>query len=239
MELEHSHTPAAIAARLGAGPRVSYLRDVIYGGIDGTVTTFAVVAGAVGASLEARVVIILGVANLVADGFSMAAANYSGTKAEIEDTRRLRAMEERHVATDPEGERAEIREIFRGKGFEGADLEAIVTLITKRREVWIDTMLAEEFGRGGAVPSPMRAGLATFAAFVICGAIPLAPFVLGLPSAAETATALTAAVFFAIGSARSRWSTRSWLRCGAETLAIGIAAAGAAYAVGRVLEGLV
>lgn len=239
MELEHSHTPAAIAARLGAGPRISYLRDFIYGGIDGTVTTFAVVAGALGANLDARIVIILGLANLVADGFSMASANYSGTRAEIDDTNRLRAMEERHIENDPEGERAEIREIFRSKGYTDADLDAIVALITKRREVWIDTMMAEEFGRGGAATSPARAALATFAAFVVCGAVPLAPFVLALPEAPAIATVLTAAVFFAIGSARSRWSTRSWLRCGLETLAIGLAAASAAYVVGRVLEGLV
>lgn len=239
MELEHSHTPAAIAARLGAGPRVSYLRDFIYGGIDGTVTTFAVVAGAVGASLEARIVIILGLANLVADGFSMAAANYSGTRAEIDDTSRLRAMEERHVAENPVGERAEIREIFRAKGYEGADLDAIVRLITGRRDVWIDIMLAEEFGRGGTAGSPLRAAFATFVAFVACGAVPLAPYILGVAAAAEIATALTAAVFFAIGSARSRWSTRGWLRCGAETLGIGLAAASAAYVVGRLLEGLV
>ncbi|MGH8978267.1 MAG: VIT1/CCC1 transporter family protein, partial [Acidimicrobiia bacterium] len=67
-----SHTPEAIAARLRIGPRRSYLRDLVYGAIDGTVTTFAVVAGVRGASLEATILVILGIANLVADGFSMA-----------------------------------------------------------------------------------------------------------------------------------------------------------------------
>ncbi|MGV1015589.1 MAG: VIT1/CCC1 transporter family protein, partial [Methyloceanibacter sp.] len=72
--LEHGHHPREIAKRLKTGPKASYLRDWVYGGIDGTVTTFAIMAGVVGASLSAGVVLILGVANLLADGFSMAAA---------------------------------------------------------------------------------------------------------------------------------------------------------------------
>jgi VIT1/CCC1 family predicted Fe2+/Mn2+ transporter len=110
--LEHGHHPHEIAKRLELGPRISYLRDWVYGGIDGTVTTFAVVAGVTGASLSTKALLILGVANLLADGFSMAAANYSGTKAEIEEYEHVRNMEERHVAITPEGEREEVRQIF-------------------------------------------------------------------------------------------------------------------------------
>ena len=100
-KLEHEHTPRAIAERLAKGPKVNYLRDWVYGGIDGTVTTFAVVAGVVGANLSSSVVIILGLANLLADGFSMAAANYSGTKAEIDDYQRIRLMEEPQSGIGP------------------------------------------------------------------------------------------------------------------------------------------
>ena len=79
-QLEHGHAPAEIRARLSSRPRESYLRDWVYGGIDGAVTTFAVVAGVAGANLSPHIALILGFANLVADGFSMAVANYSGTK---------------------------------------------------------------------------------------------------------------------------------------------------------------
>ncbi|WP_420392524.1 VIT1/CCC1 transporter family protein [Acuticoccus sp.] len=236
MRLEHSHSPEAIRHRLAHGPKVSYLKDVIYGGIDGTITTFAIVAGAIGADLPTRIVIILGIANIVADGLSMAAANYSGTKAEVEDYRRLRAMEERHIRADPSGERAEVREIYRNKGYRGSDLDDIVGLLTQRREVWIDTMLAEEFGRSSVIASPLKAALATFAAFVACGAVPLLPFLVGMPAAATSATLLTALTFFAIGSAKSRWSTRHFFWSGLETAAVGLAAAGAAFAIGHVLE---
>jgi hypothetical protein len=79
--LEYSHTRQAIHDRLGQGPHISYLRDWIYGGIDGTVTTFAIVAGIFGANLSVSVLLILGLANLLADGFAMAASNYTGTKS--------------------------------------------------------------------------------------------------------------------------------------------------------------
>ena len=92
-ELEHSHTKEEIRARLARDPGISYLRDWIYGGIDGVVTTFAVVASVVGADLSSKVVLILGLANLVADGFAMAAGNYSGTQAERDDYNRLLAVE--------------------------------------------------------------------------------------------------------------------------------------------------
>lgn len=239
MDLEHDHSAAGIRKRLADGPKVNYLRDWVYGGIDGAITTFAIVAGATGAELSTRVVLILGLANLIADGFSMAAANFSGTRAEIEDYDRLRAMEERHIQLFPEGEREEIRQIYRGKGFRGSRLEALVNLLTSRRETWVDTMMTEEHGLALVKRSPSTAALSTFAAFVVCGAVPLVPFVLGLPDSAVTASAMTAIVFFGIGSFKSIWSTYSWWRSGSETLIIGMAAALLAYIVGHLLETVV
>lgn len=239
MRLEHDHSREAIAARLADGPRVSYLRDWIYGGIDGAVTTFAIVAGSVGANLSARVILILGVANLLADGFSMAAANYSGTKAEHDDYRRLKAMEERHIDAEPDGEEEEIRQIFQAKGYRGPELEQLTSLITSRRKVWVETMLAEEHGVSGTLHDPARAALATFSAFVLCGAVPLVPFVAGLDASAPAAAIATGAVFFAIGSAKSIWSTQSWLRSGLETVMIGMGAAGLAWLAGYLLERII
>lgn len=229
-KLEHGHSPEEIRARLAAGPRSSYLRDWIYGGIDGAVTTFAIVAGAVGAQVSVDIVLILGVANLVADGFSMAAGNYSGTKAEVEDYRRLRAMERRHVRLDPDGEREEIRQIFRAKGLEGEQLELVVETITSNETAWIGTMLAEEHGLAATPRSPTKAAWATFGAFFLCGLVPLLPYLFG-GGLTESAVA-TGLVFFAIGSAKSHWSLSSWWRSGLETLAIGMGAALLAYGIG-------
>ncbi|AXS40311.1 VIT1/CCC1 transporter family protein [Breoghania sp. L-A4] len=239
MKLEHEHTRDAIARRIRKGPQVNYLRDWVYGGIDGAVTTFAIVAGVIGADLSAGVILVLGLANLLADGFSMAAANYSGTKTELDDYKRLRLMEETHIAQYPDGEREEIRQIFLAKGFVGDELERIVKLVTAHKENWIDTMLTEEHGVSLAQRSPAKAAGSTFAAFVLCGTVPLLPFALHTGASAFIATVMTAMVFFAIGSIKSRWSTQHWVWSGLETTSIGLAAAGIAWAIGHLLQGLV
>ena len=237
--LEHDHTVDAISARLSELPQASYVRDWVYGGIDGAVTTFAIVAGVVGAELSARVILILGLANLLADGFSMAAGNYSGTKTEVDDYRRLREIERNHIAQVPEGEREEIRQILSGKGLEGEVLEQAVVAITSNEERWISTMLAEEYGLTPVQRSPMRAALSTFAAFFVCGAVPLLPFLLDVAHPFFVSSAMTAVVFVGIGSGKSRWSLASWWLSGLETLAIGAGAATVAYVIGVLLKSVV
>ena len=239
MELEHEHTSKAIRERLQEGHRPNYLRDWIYGGIDGAVTTFAVTAGVAGASLSPTIVLILGLANLIADGFSMAAANYSGTKTEYDDMLRLAEVEKKHIALVPEGEREEIRQILANKGLTGSALEEAVAAITSNEKVWIDTMLTEEYGLSPSVPNPLVAALYTVWAFVTCGLVPLIPFVLGVSNAFRWSVLATGVVFFAIGSIKSRWSLAPWWRSGLETLIIGMSAAGLAYAVGYLLRNLV
>lgn len=238
MELEHRHDPAAIAARLARGARPNYLRDWVYGGIDGAVTTFAIVAGVVGAALSANIVIILGLANLIADGVSMAAGNYSATKTEHDELERTREMEHRHIAMDPDGEREEVRQIFRAKGFEGETLDRAVEAITADRERWISTMVTEEFGLSENVRDPLTAAGATFAAFVACGAVPLVPyFLFEADVASPVALVMTATVFFMIGSMKSRWSLQRWWVSGLETLTIGCGAAALAFGIGYALRG--
>ena len=234
--MEHGHEPHEIAQRLEDGPRVSYLRDWVYGGIDGTVTTFAIVAGAIGADLSNRFLLILGAANLLADGFSMAAANYSGTKAELEEYSFVRAMEKRHIEHAPDGEREEVRQIFAAKGFKGKMLEQAVDVITEEHERWIDTMMTEEHGLPPVKRSPSMAGFVTFLAFIVCGFVPVAPFAFGIPASIAASVIMAAATFFMIGSLRSRWSPVYWLRAGTETLAIGLVSAGVAYLVGDFLK---
>jgi VIT1/CCC1 family predicted Fe2+/Mn2+ transporter len=236
---EHGHSPEAIKERLAAGPRHSYLRDWIYGGIDGAVMTFAVVAGVVGAQMSAKIILVIGLANILADGFSMAASNYLGTKSEQDEIERLVAIENHHIEKFPEVEREEVRQIFREKGFEGEDLRRVVELITADKERWVRTMITEEYGLPQEVRSAWLAAISTFSAFMICGLAPLAPYLLKAGNAFALSAVLTGAVFFAIGSVKSRWSTVAWWRSGISTLLVGAAAASLAYGVGVFLEGLV
>lgn len=236
--MEHEHSAEAIKERLAAGPTHNYLRDWIYGGIDGAVTTFAVVSGVAGAQLSPWIILALGFANLFADGFSMAASNFLGTKAEHDDWRRLEAVENRHIDLAPEGEREEVRQIFQLKGFDGEDLQRIVQLITANRSRWVRTMLTEEYGLPREVRSPWIAAISTFAAFLVCGLVPLIPFLFRASNAFEMSIIMTGTVFIVIGSAKSKWSTVSWWRSGLTTLAVGAIAATLAYFTGVFLKSL-
>src|SRR5262245_60870423 len=132
--LQSQHTPEVVAARLQNGNQHDYLSAFVLGAVDGTVTTFAVAAGVAGASLPNYVALILGGANLLADGFSMAVGNYLGTQADRQLMEKVRRIEERHIDVVPDGEREEIRQIFANKGFQGDVLEHIVEVITEDRQ---------------------------------------------------------------------------------------------------------
>ena len=233
---EHGHSQAEIEARIGTADGHGILRDTIYGAIDGAVTTFAIVAGVAGAGLSPFVIVALGLANVLADGFSMAAGNYSGTKAEQDNLRRLRRVEERHIAINPAGERRELRQILRLKGLTGEVLEQATDDIARHQDRWIEMMMEGEYGISGIAPHPMRGALATFAAFLVAGMIPLIPFLIGMENAFLLSSVATMVVFFAIGAAKSRWSLAPWWRSGLETLVIGGAAAALAFWVGSMFH---
>ncbi len=237
----NDHAPDAIRARLAEQKKHSYLGDAVLGGIDGCVTTFAIVTGAIGAGFSTTVVIILGVANLLADGFSMAVSNYQGTKSEHELLDEARASEERHIEQYPQGEREEIRQIFMQKGFSGEVLEEIVTVITEDKTLWVDTMLTEELGLRLQAPSPLRAAIATFMAFLVVGLVPLLPFLLPIVAGENMFAAsviATSFAFLAIGMTKGKMLNLHIFKSGLETLFVGGAAAGISYLVGYLLQGL-
>lgn len=161
-----------------------YLKDLVYGANDGIITTFAVVSGVAGAELDPGVVLILGFANLLADGFSMGASNFLAIRSD-EDVRRAS-------------------------------------------------------GLGVQEPFPARHSLATFLAFVIAGVVPLISYVIVLDERRFlVAIALTLAALFAVGSARTLVTDRSWWRAGLEMLVVGSVAAAVAYWVGDFIERLI
>lgn len=233
---EHGHSPAEVMARIHAPGNPSYLRDTVYGAVDGAVTTFAIVSAVAGAGLSPGIIVALGLANVLADGFSMAAGNYSGTKAELDNIRRIRQIEERHIQEEPEGERLEIREILAAKGMTGLVLEEATDAITADKANWIQMMLVDEYGLSPVDPHPLRAALATFVAFLVAGMIPLLPFLVGDGPVFIVSMVFTGIAFFAIGAVKSRWSLDSWWRSGLETLIIGGTAAAIAYGVGTLFR---
>jgi VIT1/CCC1 family predicted Fe2+/Mn2+ transporter len=234
------HLPHTIEARLRRPRRSSYLGDAVLGGIDGCVTTFAVVAGALGAGFSGVVVIILGLANLLADGLSMAVSNYLGTRSQHEELEEARREEERHIKSFPEGEREEIRQIFSAKGFSGETLERIVKTVTLNPKLWVETMLIEELGFQLEGRSPFRAGLATFTAFVLVGLVPLLPFLFHQIVLDQhrffLSAVITGVAFAGVGVAKGVILKRPLLSSGLQTLLIGGAAAAVAFLVGSWLR---
>jgi VIT1/CCC1 family predicted Fe2+/Mn2+ transporter len=239
--LDDSHTPEAIARRLASAPSPSYLRDAVYGAIDGAVTTFAIVAGVVGAELSPKIVLILGTANLFGDGLSMALSNYLGTRTFHQELSKARHEERHHIRTVPDGEREEIRQIFRAKGLTGTTLEEVVEVMTADEEQWIDIMVREELGLHPTRHVPWKAGMTTFLAFCAAGSFPLALFIFEALTGVTTVhpfgwtTAITATAFLLIGAGKSRFTDQPWYRSGLETLVVGGLAASVAYAIGASL----
>lgn len=233
---DHDHSAEAIHERLQAGPKAEYLKEWVYGGIDGVVTTFAIIAGVVGASLSPTVILILGFANLVADGFSMAASAYSAAKADQDNYTRLRKREESHIEKHYDGEIEETRQILIQKGFEADDLENMVEAISRDKDQWIDWMMAEEYGMTSPIHKPIMVAIHTFIAFGICGFMPVLPFALGLDGSIFWAIGFSALTFFLIGSLKSIWSVHSLWREGLFTLSIGMGAALLAYGIGYGLQ---
>ena len=232
MALEHGHEKDEIIARLDAHNKTGELRDAIFGGIDGTVTTFAIVAGVQGAGLASGVVVALGLANVLADGFSMAAGNYAGTKAVADDRRRLWEVEEKHIRENPQGERDELKEILGRKGLSGQVLTDATMMISANKKQWINMMMSEEYGLPPVDDRPIRAALVIFGAFVLAGMLPLLPYLVGMADAFSWSIGISALTFFGIGTIKASWSLAPWWRSGFETLLIGGLAAVMAYVVG-------
>jgi vacuolar iron transporter family protein len=240
-KLLREHQPEAISLRIAKSAKSQNISDAVLGAIDGCVTTFAVVSAAVGAELSATIALVLGFANLFADGFSMAVSNYESIKANREFAEDIRRMEEQHIDRVPEGEREEIRQIFQNKGFEGEVLGKIVETICSDRRLWVDTMLIEEHGLQISGPSPWKSALVTFCSFLFIGAMPLLPFLFSGLSVRQQfllSTVAAAVVFFSIGMLKSLVFAKPVILAGLSTLLTGGTAAGLAYLTGYVLREL-
>ncbi|WP_187262499.1 VIT1/CCC1 transporter family protein [Pontibacter beigongshangensis] len=221
----------------------AYIAEFVYGGIDGAITTFAVVAGAEGASLGISVVIILGLANLIADGFSMSVGNFFSTKAARDNFDNTKATEYWEVENMREQEVEEIRSIYVAKGFTGDLLEQVVAVITSNKEVWVDTMMKEELEMTQDDRTPVKTASVTFFSFVLVGSIPLLSYIFtaGSDSPNQTdlflySSLLTGTALAIVGSLKSVATKKNVVAGIAETLLLGGLAAVLAYFVGDVLE---
>lgn len=222
-----------------------YIGEFVYGGIDGSVTTFAVVAGSAGANLDSSVVIILGFANLIADGFAMSVGSYLSNKSEQDNYDKHKRLEYWEVDNLPEKEKEEIREIYQAKGFEGELLEQIVDVITADKDRWVDVMMKEELNMMESNKSPLAMGAMTFVSFVIVGLVPLIAYLWDYSSEQTEGNLftisiiLTSIAFIGIGWLKSVVTQTRRIKSILETLFLGAAAAVLSYFVGSILEQMI
>ncbi len=221
-----------------------YIAEFVYGGIDGVITTFAVVAGSAGAELAVPIVLILGFANLIADGFAMSVGSYFSAKSENESYDKHKAVEYWEIENLRDKEVEEIREIYEAKGFEGDLLKQVVDVITSDDEVWVDTMMKEELEMIKDDRPPWKRGLVTFIAFNLVGFIPLsayafAGFIDASASDLFVVSSFSTAVALAlIGTLKGLVTEQSLIKGIIETVFLGGIAATIAFFVGDILEKL-
>ncbi len=243
--IETHSTKAPERHQIEAG---KYVKSLIYGGVDGIITTFAIVAGVVGANLEFSAILILGFANLLADGLSMGIGDYLSSKSEREYEQGEREREEWEVEHYPEGEKKEMIEIYEDKGMSSEDAKIIVDTLSKYPKAWVDTMMSEELGIIETDDSPAKNGVATFLSFALFGLVPLityvvaqlVPYLRDNPSLSFLlACILTGITLFVLGALKVKVTGKNFIRSGLEMLALGGIAAAAAYGIGFGLRALI
>lgn len=231
----------------GATGRSEYLGNLVYGGLDGIITTFAVVSGVVGAALNPEIILILGLSNLLADGFSMATGAYLSAKSEEEVYARERQHTSEQLVNAPEKEKEALYQGYLQQGYSEEDARQLVAIISREPGRWVSTTLAEKHLLVPQKRKPLLEGAAAFTAFVIAGAVPLLVYLadlvfqsnLSTTSAFLLAVVLSGLALFSLGAAKVWVTKRSALRSGFEMLLIGALAALVAFGVGTFLKNLV
>ena len=222
----------------------TYIGSMVYGALDGIVTTFAVVSGVAGADLSSNVILILGIGNLLADGFSMGTGDYLSTKSEREYYGREARRQRWEIESFPDGQRAELRALYLKDGWDAEHAEQLTELHTHNPERWVNAMMIEELGMLKEEHNPFFNALATFVSFVVAGSVPLLVYFVGLTTPIEPATAfkwsiaLSGFALFAVGAAKVFVTRLNPLRSGLEMLLVGGLAAGVAYVIGDLLQNI-
>ena len=234
---EHHAKNIEQAERHRAGGDV--IRDIVYGALDGIVTTFAIVAGAAGAGFSGGVVIIFGFANLVADGISMGFGAFLGSKSEKDFVKAEKTVLKKRIRENPDDQIEKLKYAFHEKGFHGKLLDQVADVLTEDEDLWVHTSAQEVLDLPHEDDlTPARDGIVTFFSFLAAGFMPLLAYL--LPIAPENqfhaAIGFTILVLFLIGAGRTRVTAEGFLRSGFEMLITGGLAAGAAYSIGAILS---
>lgn len=217
-----------------------YIKSIVFGGLDGIITTFAVVAGAAGGGLSVDVILILGFSSVFADAVSMGVGDALSTKAENEYILAEKRREEWELENYPEGEIEEMIDLYESKGLPRKDAETVIKIMAQHKDFFVNVMMAEELEL--QVPdeddNPWVEGAVTFASFVFFGTIPLLAYAVFYSvelydsERFVVACCLTGVCLFSLGVTKSRFTDQKWYSAGSEIFLLGSAVAALAYFIG-------
>ncbi|PRY90076.1 VIT1/CCC1 family predicted Fe2+/Mn2+ transporter [Donghicola tyrosinivorans] len=223
------------------GRMQEFLKQIVFGGNDGIVTTFAIVAGFAGAAADGvaqiggMAVLVFGLANLFADAVSMGLGEFLSLRSQHDLYRSRRQSELAEIARDPEQERMELFEILRQRGMPPGEADTATELIARHPELMADLMMTYEFGlQDPDNENPVVSGLFTFFSFVIFGAIPIGPYFFLPPDFQTFVLSLisTFGALIALGLLRWHATSERLVRSVGETVLVGATCAAVAYGVG-------
>ena len=241
-----AHNANVAVQEEGHRPNGDLIKSVVYGGLDGILTTFALVGGAAGSQTSIPVILILGFAGAFADGLAMGLGDTLSAKAEIEHVLHERNREFWEYDHYLEGEIAEMIELYVARGMSREDAETVIKLMAPHRSFFVEIMTVEELGL--SIPdeddNPWKDGFVTLTSFVVFGTVPLLGFSiipLLVPHITDhelfvAALALTIMALFVLGAIKSMFSAKTALRSGFEMVAIGLFVASVAYYIGKVTD---
>jgi vacuolar iron transporter family protein len=217
------------------------VRDIIIGMSDGLTVPFALAAGLSGTVGDAFVVVVAGLAEMAAGGISMGLGGYLAGRSEADTYRAELERERSEVREMPRAEVAEVRQIFADYGLQGQSLEAAVSAVTSNPKTWVGFMMREELGLERPDPrQALRSAVTIGLSYVAGGLVPLAPYTLGLPlsSALLASVALTLIALLVFGAFRAHFTGVPVVRGSFQTAMVGAIAAGAAFALARLVSNL-
>lgn len=229
---DHKRSPVAV-----------YLKEIVYGGNDGIVTTFAVVAGFSGAqiynnmpSYSIMTVLLFGIANLFADAASMGLGNFLSLRSEKDLYKSEKVKELSEIRSKPNLEKEETKILLQAKGFNSDQAEKLTQIYATNETYWVEFMMNQEL----ELPNPEKenpylTGFSTFLAFVSFGSIPLLPYILptqNLSNAFLFSGIATFSALVLLGLLRWRVTGENIARSVFEIVIVGGVSALIAYIVG-------
>ena len=237
----HAETQATLAGRASEPWHKTasggFLRNVVYGFNDVLTANFGLVAGVIGADVAPHIVLVSGLAGMIADALSMGASGYLAAKSELEVYAHEIAMEKEEIRLMPEVEEDELALVYQTKGVEAGIARQLAAEVMRDPERALNEQVREELKIGEAHSTPFKEGWVTGAATAVGALIPVAPF-LALSGRPAAAAAFTIAMLshFIVGAARSVFTGRGVIRSGIDMFVVGIGVAAVGYLVGVVIS---